>query len=92
MSDWRDTVEGPAAVAERDQFEADLFDIIRESKLLFVIAAPLRDDGSPEVSVRALYALSDEIDSVWRREATRAFLLVARDELDRALGELEEGL
>jgi hypothetical protein len=92
VSDWRDTVEGPAAVAERDQFEAELADLIREAKLLFVVAAPLRGGDGPEVSVRALYALSDEIDSVWRREATRAFLLVARDELDRALGELEEGL
>lgn len=91
MSDWYDTAEGPAAVAERDQFEAELADVVRASKLLFVIAAPLNESG-PDIVVRALYALSDEVGSDVRQEAVATFLMVARDELDKAINELGETL
>lgn len=91
MTDWRDIRSGPAAVAERDQFEAEVAEVVRESKLLFVCAAPLRPDR-PEIVVRGLYSLSDGVDDVERADAAISFLVIARDELARMIDELAEQL
>lgn len=91
MTDWRDVVSGPAAIAERDQFEAEVADVVREAKLLFVASAPLRKDR-PEIIVRGLLSLSDELGSSVRASAAVAFLEIARDEIGRMIGDLEEEL
>jgi hypothetical protein len=82
-------VEGPAAVSERDQFEAECADIIREAYLLYLVAAPLAD-GGPPIVIRSLVQLSDDFDSVERADGVRCFLEIARDGIDGALAELGE--
>lgn len=84
MSDWRDIAAGPAVVAERDQFEAELRDVVSESQLLFCVAA----GDSFDVCVRGLYALGDDIPDDERTDAIASFLLLARGELERMLDDL----
>lgn len=91
MNDWHDIVEGPAVVAERDQFEAELRDVISDARLLFVVAAPNRP-GGPEIIVRGLYALPSVVGSSERLEDAMSFLAIARLELERMIGDLEARL
>jgi hypothetical protein len=90
MSDWRDVAAGPVAVAERDQFEAELFDKIRGARILFVATA--QGEGETlDVSVRGLCNLP-ELGDAGYRDAYAQFLLMAMEELSRMVDELADGV
>lgn len=84
---WQPAVIGPAAVASRDQFLAELADVTRDAQLVFVVAAPRGDE--PQILVRGLCGVAD--DDPERQLQIEGFLVVARRELETMLEGLVSG-
>lgn len=89
-SGWDDGAIGDAAVHEREQLEAEIRDIVKECRLLFLIAAPLAE-GHPDAVVRGIAALPVNMGDEERAKVMLTFLTTARGELDEMIDTLTGG-
>ncbi len=87
MTDWHPFAQGPAAVAARDQLEAEIRDIIGDASIVFVAAARGDNPAVLDVSVRGICDMP-LLSAAERRDAHSQFLLLAMDQLAAMVDEL----